>query len=136
MRFREAIQDDYEYMADHSVSRGILKVQPEQIEYCYALEHKGKLLGIGGIRLINNVTAWCWIDLTVDAGSHIIIVYRVIQEWMLELVKEKGIKRLQAYIETDFPEAIRMAKHLGFEWESDMVSFLPEGDAFMYRRLF
>ena len=136
MIFREMTQQDVRFMKDNSVSRGILKRQPEQMEFTYALEHEGNLLGIGGIRLINLTTAWCWVDMTSIAGEHIIIVYRVIKEWMEKLVEEKELKRLQAYIELDFPEAIRMAQHLGFEKESILEGFLPSGDAFLYRRLF
>lgn len=136
MIFRETTQEDIEVVKNRSVSRGILSKQPESIDFCYTLEHEGKVLGIGGIRLINLTTAWCWIDMTDYAGSHIIVVYRVIKEWMQRLVEEKGIKRLQAYIEPDFPEAIRMAEHLGFKWESNMKNFLANGDAFMYIKLF
>ena len=136
MIFREMTQKDVEFMKDHSVSRGILKSQPEQTEFTYALEHEGKVLGIGGIRLINLTTAWCWVDMAPCVGEHIIVVYRIIKEWMLKLVEEKGLKRLQAYIEPDFPEAIRMVQHLGFEKESIMEDFLPNGDALLYRRLF
>lgn len=136
MKLRESTQSDYEYMADHSVSRGILKSQPQQTEFNYTLEHEGKLMGIGGIRLINLTTAWCWIDMTADAGTHIIVVYRTIKEWMENLVEEKGIKRLQAYIELDFVEAIRMIKHLGFHKESNLEKFIGDRDALLYKRIF
>lgn len=136
MLFREMTQQDVEFMKDHSISRGILKSQPEQTEFNYALEHEGKLLIIGGIRLINLTTAWCWVDLSTESGKHLIVIYRAIKEWILELVKEKGLKRLQCYIEPDFPEAVRMIQHLGFEKESIMEGFLPNGDALLYRRIF
>lgn len=136
MKFRETTQSDFEYMKDHSISRGILKSQPNEIEFTYALEHEGKLLGIGGIRLINCTTAWAWIDMTTDVGNHIIVVYRVIKEWMEKLVEEKGLRRLQAYIEPDFPEAIRMAQHLGFHKESILERFLSDRDAYLFVRIF
>lgn len=136
MRIREMTQSDVEYMKGHSISRGILKNQPEQIELNYALEHEGKLLCIGGIRLINLATAWCWVDLAFESGKHTRMVYRAIKEWMLNLVEERGLKRLQAYIEPDFPEAIRMIQHLGFEKESILEGFLPNGNALLYKRIF
>ena len=135
MNFRETTQEDLDFVANHSVSRGIAKYQPECIDYCYTLEHEGKPLGIGGFRLINLTTAWCWFDLTDLAGSHIIVVYRTIKEWMNIFVKEHNIKRLQAYIECDFPEAIRTAEHLGFRWESDMPNFVNDKTAYMYVRM-
>ncbi|MHC4891046.1 MAG: N-acetyltransferase [Planctomycetota bacterium] len=135
MEFRETIQEDLDFMADHSVSRGIAKYQPECIDYCYTLEHEGKPLGIGGFRLINKTTSWCWVDMSDSAGKHIPTCYRVIKEWIDKFVEEHQLKRLQAYVECDFPEAIRMVQHLGFEWESNMENFMGDKDAFMYRRL-
>jgi len=132
MDFRETTQEDLEFVADHSISRGILKRQPECIDYCYTLEHEGKPLGVGGFRLINETTAWAWADITDCAGGNIIPAYRVLKEWIDIFVKEHGIKRLQAYVEMDFPEAIRMVQHLGFEKESIMKNFVGDRDASMY----
>jgi len=133
MNFREVTQDDLDFMADHSISRG--KKQPEQVDFVYTLEHDGKPLAVGGFRLINLSTAWCWFDLSDLAGSHIHTVYRTIKEWSMVFAKEHNIKRLQAYVECDFPEAIRMAEHCGFTRESIMKNFTDEQDAFMYVRI-
>jgi len=136
MNFRELKQEDIDAVKNDSISRGILSKQPEIIDFNYALEHKGKILGIGGIRLINLTTAWAWVDLTYYASEHILTVYRVIKEWMEILVKDKGIRRLQAYVETDFGEAIRTVEHLGFHRESIMSRFVNEKPAFMFVRYF
>ena len=136
MNFRETVQSDLDFMADNSVSRGIQKHCPEQIDYCYTLEHKGNVLGVGGFRFINLTTSWVWYDFAPLAGQHIIVVYRVLKEWMDVFVKEHGIKRLQAYIEIDFPEAVRTAKHLGFRKESTMQSFVGNQPAYLYVRFF
>ena len=136
MNFRETTQEDLVFVSNHSVSRGILKRQPECIDYCFTLEHEGNPLGIGGFRFINTTTVWCWLDMTDLAGTHIIVAYRVIKEWMEIFVKEHGIKRLEAYVEIDFPEAIRMVKHLGFHQESIMRSFVDDKDAFLFARIF
>jgi len=136
MNFREMTEQDVEYMKTHSVSRGILKHQPIQTEFCFTLENRGNILGIGGFRLINQTTAWCWCDLTEWSHDHVIVTYRVIKEWIDIFVETHGLKRLQAYIEPDFPEAIRMIQHLGFKKESTLESFLPDGrNAFMYKRI-
>ncbi len=135
MKFREATKEDLDFVSENSVSRGIQKLCPEQIEYLFVLEHDG-ILGIGGFKFINATTAWTWYDLTHLAGNNMIVVYRTIKEWMESFVKEHGIKRLQAYIELDFPEAIRTAEHLGFKWESNMENFIGDKMVFMYKRTF
>ncbi len=135
MKFREAIQPDFDYLADHSVSRGIQKHAPEQIEYTYTLEHEGIPLCIGGFRMINVTTAWCWVDLSSDAGSHLLAVYRTIREWIESFCKENKIVRLQAYVECDFTQAISMVQHLGFTKECIMERFMGDKDAFLYKRI-
>ncbi len=132
MDFRELKQSDIDFVADHSVSRGILSKQPEIIDFSYALEHEGEILGIGGIRLINETTCWLWLDLTTYAGSHITTVYRVIKEWLAILMKDKGIIRAQAYIECNFPQAIRMVEHLGLHRESIMENFVGDKPAYLF----
>jgi RimJ/RimL family protein N-acetyltransferase len=134
MKFREFTTEDYEYLKDHSASRGIFKNTPAVTEYNYSLEHDGQLLASGGFRLINTTTSWCWLDMTHHAGGHILTVYRVIKEWTDEFVRDHGILRLQAYVDPDFPEAIHMIQHLGFERESNMKNFYPNRDAYLYVR--
>ncbi len=136
MEFRETTQEDLDFMANNSVSRGIQKWQPEQAEFMFTLEHKGEVLGVGGFRLINLTTSWGWVYLSHLAGNHVIVVYRVIKEWIAKFVEDHKIKRLQCYVEMDFPEAIRMAEHLGFHKESVMKNFMGDKDAFMFVRIF
>ena len=127
--------EDFEYLKNHSASRGIFKDTPEVTEYSYSLEHEGKLLASGGFRLINTTTAWAWIDLSHHAGSHIQTLYTVVKRWIDEFVEDKGIKRLQAYLDPQFPEGIRLAQHLGFTRESNMKNFYGDRDAFLYVRV-
>lgn len=122
-------------MKDHSASRGIFSKQPEVTDFSYCLEHEDKVLGVGGIQMINHSTSWVWLDLTDNFKDHVPTVYRIIKEWMEILCKQKGIKRLQAYILPDFPEAMRMVEHLGFLYESRMEKFADDKDAFMYKKI-
>lgn len=133
MEFREARKEDLDFVANHSISRG--KPNADCIDYVYTLEHEGEPIAVGGFKLMNYDTAWCWINLTYISKSHIIIVYRVIKEWIDIFVKEHNLTRLQATVECDFEEAIRMIEHLGFERESIMKKYVEGRDAYMYVRL-
>ena len=135
MRFRTATQEDLDYLTDHSVSRGIQKHCPEETEYIYTLEHNDTVLMIGGFRLINKTTAWCWVDLSDNAGKYIPTVYRAMRDWIELFVEEHEIVRLQAYVECDFTEAIIMVQHLGFTKECIMEKFMGDKDAFLYKRI-
>lgn len=133
MEFREATKEDLDFVADHSVSRG--KVHPECIDFVYTLEHDGQPLCVGGFKLMNHDTAWCWIDITDVAGKHVVAMYRVIKEWIDSFVEEHDLTRLQATIECDFDAAISMVHHLGFKKESIMKNYVGGKDAFLYRKL-
>lgn len=136
MDFRELKQEDIEQLKGKSISKGILREQPETIDYSYCLEHEGKVLAIGGVRMINTTTAWGWVDISKESEGFIINVYRVIKEWMEILCKKKGITRLQAYVECDFLKAVRMVKHLGFHQENIMPCFVGRKSAYLYVHFF
>lgn len=136
MEFRELTQEDIEAVKNDSISRGILSKQPEVIDYSYCLKHEGKIIGIGGFRLINMTTMWAWTDWTHFAGKHITVAYRTVKEYLDIFAKEHKIKRAQCYVEADFEEAIRMARHLGFDYESTMSNFVGDKPAYMFVRYF
>lgn len=132
MEFREMRESDAEFVANHSTSRNSFKLLTEDTDFSYALEHEGNILCVGGIRLITPTVAWTWFEFTHFAGSHVTIVYRAIKDWRDNLCKLHGIQRLQAYVDIEFPEAIRMAQHLGFHRESLMENFIGDKPAAMY----
>jgi len=134
MIFRESIQEDLDYMGDNSTSRGMQKECPGQISYLYTLEDDGQVMGVGGFRFINLHTAWCWVDMTQLAKDKRLIAFRVIRDSINNFCENNNISRLQAYVECDFPEAIRLVEHLGFTKESTMKNFVGDKDAFMYAR--
>lgn len=131
MELRETEQADMDFMAKHSVSRGD-KSQPKELDYTYTLFHEDKLLGIGGIKLLNMTTAWCWVNISEEAQGHMVMGYRVIKEWLDGLIKVHKLKRLMAAVQIDFPEAIRMVEHLGFTQECVMKNWKGEKSAFLY----
>lgn len=135
MIFREANQSDIDHLADHSVSMGCFGQMPERIDYVYTLEHEGEPLAVGGIKLLNTTTAWCWMDLTEEALKHRKRVYRTVKEWLDSLVEEKGLTRLMAAVRTDFQEAIRTVEHLGFYQEAVLTRFFDDKDAYLYARI-
>lgn len=135
MNFREATTKDIEHLAENSVSRGCCADWPEQTDFVYALEYEGELCGIGGIKLLNKTTAWCWMDLTQHGLETRTFTYRVVKEWLDSLIAEKGLKRLMAAVEVDFEEAVRTVEHLGFHKETFMPRFFGDRDGYLYARI-
>lgn len=134
MEFRETTPADRDFVGKHSASRGIFHKQPEVFEFCYTLEHEGKILGVGGLRLITPQVAWAHVDMTTFARPRIKTCYRVIGDVITNCARDNGVRRVQAYVDLDFPEGIRMAQHLGFKKESTMANFIDGRPAGLYVR--
>jgi len=135
MPLREAHIEDFEYLAEHTQSRGCFGDMPSQIDFNYAFDFNDKLLAIGGFKLMNKYSAFVWMDWTEDAMKNKPLIYRVIKEWLESQEKGLGLTRIMAVIEPDFPEAIRTAEHLGFHQESVMRGFCGEKNGLMFVRL-
>ncbi len=136
MEFRATIDSDRDFVGKHSISRGVCNEQPEVFEFCYTLEHEGVIFGIGGLRLITPQVAWAHVDMTTFALKRIKTCYRVVGDVITNCARENGIRRVQAYVDLEFPDAIRMAQHLGFERESVMRNFIDGKPAGLYTRMF
>lgn len=134
MKIRDMTENDIKAMADVSISRGAIHEKNTWFQFNYAVEHKGEVLAIGGIRIITPTTAWAWTDLSRNSTKHMIHIYRIISNWLTTLIEDNHLDRLQTYIEMDFPEAILWIEHLGFERESVMKKFLNGKDVYMYAR--
>ena len=136
MVLRTLTTKDLEFMACHSVSNGIAGETPETLDYTYTLEDDGLVLVIGGLKIVNLYTAWCWFDMSEYGKKKPIAVYRCMKEWLDFTAFDLNLKRLQCAVEPDFEEAIRTVRHLGFEQESIMKNFFNDKDGLMFRRLF
>lgn len=76
--------------------------------------------------------ALAWALMAQDAGPHFVRITRAVRR-ALDMAQWR---RVEAHVDAEFHEGIRWAKMLGFEAESVMRAFTPEGrDAFMYVRI-
>lgn len=131
MNLRDATIEDIQAVAANSISGGI-KEYPASADYISALEHEGKVIGVGGVKMLNPTVAWVWFDLTPEARTHMIAVYRIIRDWMQKIVAAYDIERLMAAVDSGFPEGILTAEHLGFTRESVLKRFFGDRDGYMY----
>jgi len=129
-------QSDIEYLKTHSVSRGLFDKMPEVIDYVYTSEFRGEVLAVGGIKLVNLYTAWCWGDYTDKALEHGRIVARDTRTMHDTFAQSMGLSRMQTYVECDFERAIKFIEFCGFKREYRMPKFMGDKDAYMYVRLY
>lgn len=73
-----------------------------------------------------------WALIAEDAGRHFVRVTRAVHR-ALEMAQ---FRRVECHVDCEFGAAIRWAEMLGFEVESKMRAFTPEGrDSFMFVRV-
>lgn len=124
MNFRQLQESDIAFMAEHAMFDKSHWKKPEgEIAYNYTLEHEGKVLAIGGFVMIGKTCAIPWFDLSEFAKENIIITYRVIAEWSENFCREKGVKRMMAFVEVGFEAGARFCEHQRFHIEHRMPKY-------------
>jgi hypothetical protein len=115
MKLRLPTPEDFDYVREHSISRGIKEQYYGTVDYDCACEHEGILLGVGGIKLLTPYSALCWMDWTEDARDHKIAGYRLVKEWLDDLMAKLELVCVIAYVRANFMEGRRTVEHLGFD---------------------
>lgn len=133
MIFRKATQSDIDAVACKSISHS-MKRDPEVLDFVYALEDMGTVIGVGGLKLVTPTTAWVWMDWSEDARGRKVKGYRTAKEFLEVVMEKMCINRAMAAVDPTFDEAVRTVTHLGFVKESRMERFFGNDPADMYVR--
>ena len=134
MELRPATAEDLSEVAKTSISHGE-KEAPESLDFVFAIDDHGKILAVGGAKVITESTAFVWLNLAEEARSRMILIYRVVRDWLDGWEESRTPCRLMAAVRTDFEEGKLTVEHLGFEIESVMPKFFGNEDAYMYVRI-
>lgn len=137
MKFREATNKDFEICCEQGISGGKFDSFGEIESHAWTLEHNGEILVVGGFLMITQTSAWGWFEMTQECLNHITETFRVIKDWLNIYCNERGISRIQAFVDTGNHRAIRTVEHLGFYRECTLKYFLGQyKDAYQYAKLF
>lgn len=147
MIFSKMTQADLDYMRDHSTDNDLYKSIPETIEHNFALRDGNDVLGIGGIRMMNDTTGVGWFDLSRKGFENVIACYRTISEWIggytdgkgnreKGICQELGIVRLEAYVKDGFGRGVRTVEHLDFAFERKVHKYFGDQDGLLFVRYF
>ena len=137
-----------DYKPEHAmevVQNGVLqpnlkfcdKVQPWAVELA---EHpsktvifNGRIVGCGGIVILypkHRAEAWA---LAVEDVAKLRIDHRKIRCQLYDWIIEYELKRIEAPLRADFEAGISYAQHMGFEYETTLKYYHPDGvDAKMH----
>lgn len=141
MIFRQATQEDLDFVRQNPFEEAVKNYAnltvPEK--NCYTVIFQDVIVGVCGITVLWEGVGEVWLMLTADCrkkGFFGVIALAAIKTKMEEMTF--GLKRVQAIIRTDFPEAIKMIEFLGFvnETPEGMESYFPDGgNAYLYAKI-
>lgn len=77
--------------------------------------------------------AWAVFDQAVDQFPN---TWRVFRNCFELIVADSGLRRVQAHVDPNFAESVRIVQHLGFELEGVLRHWFPDGrTAHLYGRV-
>ena len=141
MIFRQATQEDFDYVSQNPFEGAVKDYPPVEVpdENCYTTIYEGAIVAVGGLVVLRKGLGVCWLILTANCkkkGFYGIVALSAIKDKTEELIQMNNIKRAQATVRTDFPQAIKMIEFLGFQREGLLRKYCPDGgDSYIYARL-
>ena len=141
MFFRQATQEDLAFVRQNPFEDAVKGYPYMECpdENTYTVIYESKIVAVGGMQLEWEGVGLFWLMLTTDCkkyGLHGLFALDAIREKTEYLIKENNLWRAYAVVRTDFPQAIKMMKFLGFKRESTLEKYMPDKtDGFMYVRI-
>ena len=142
MTFRKATQEDLAYVRQNPFEGAIKNYPhadvPDENTYCVIYE--SAIVAVGGLCVRWEGVGLVWLMLTANCkkdGIHGVRALYAIREKMEYLIEINNLHRAEAYVRTDFPQAIKMIQVFGFKLEGRMEQQCPDkGDAYLFSRTF
>jgi hypothetical protein len=96
----------------------------------------GEVAAVAGIAVMWPGVAEAWAVLTAVGRAHPAFVHRAVARTLRGLVRQLGLRRLQASVDASNPVALRWAEVLGFRPEGVMRAYGPQGQDFVRFAMF
>jgi hypothetical protein len=90
----------------------------------YTMLADGVPIACAGVQEAWSNRGIAWALITVDAGKHMCALTRAVKTYLDDFAKWK---RVEAYVDTRFPQGLRWIDILGFNIEGVMSNFTPDG---------
>tara|TARA_Y100000296_G_scaffold61607_1_gene71467 strand:+ start:3744 stop:4205 length:462 start_codon:yes stop_codon:yes gene_type:complete len=95
------------------------------------------IIGSAGILPLWEGVGHAWVVFGADYRKHRIWIHRQVRNMFFKIAVGMKFRRVQANVQADFHEALRWIEALGFECESTLRQYGPDGkDHYMYTRFF
>jgi len=91
-------------------------------------DDKKVVLGIGGIYPIFGDVGQAWLFLNQEAKAHKKIVFQGLLKYMGEIIRKNHYRQIQISCIKGSEEANRLAEHLGFKKEVELIMYTKSGE--------
>ncbi len=141
MEFRKATQEDLAFVRLNPYEGAVKDYPYMEVpdENTYCVIYDSIIVAVGGLCVRWEGVGLLWLMLTAQCrkdGIHGFRALYAIREKMEYLIETNGLHRAEAYVRTDFPQAIKMLEAFGFKRECLMAQQCPDrSNAFLYARL-
>ncbi|KKN21098.1 hypothetical protein LCGC14_0928920 [marine sediment metagenome] len=142
MNFRAATQEDLAYVRQNPFEGAVKNYPYMEVpdSNTYAVMYESSLVAVGGLFVRWEGVGLFWLILTADCkkdGIHGFRALYAIREKVEYLIEVNNLYRAEAYVATDFLQAIKMIEAFGFRREGLMKHQRPDkGDSFLYAKTF
>tara|TARA_R100000995_G_scaffold84740_1_gene64567 strand:- start:3012 stop:3458 length:447 start_codon:yes stop_codon:yes gene_type:complete len=96
-----------------------------QPDMAFTFINHGHLIAISGIQPLWPGVGEAWLLASDKLDAHKISVSRICKRWMRKIADEQELHRVQAHMQTDWPELSRWARFLGMEYEGTIRQMTP-----------
>jgi RimJ/RimL family protein N-acetyltransferase len=137
IKLRPAKQEDVEYLRTVALEGGMKTYPPVTVEQpAYTGYVNDKPIGCGGVVILWDGVGEVWLIVSREVESHKVQAVKVLKRMCEIILLKHELRRIQAIIRTDFPQAVKLVESLGFEREGTLRNYCPDGqDSYMYARL-
>ncbi len=141
MEFRKATQEDLAFVRLNPFEGAVKDYPYMEVpdENTYCVIYDSAIVAVGGLCVRWEGVGLLWLMLTAQCRKDGIHGYRAlyaIREKMEYLIEVNNLHRAEAYVRTDFPQAIKMIEVFGFKRECLMAQQCPDrSNAFLYAKV-
>ena len=89
------------------------------------------LVGCAGVMIPWSGLGYAWAVVTDAARQSPRAIHRATREHLDQIIREHGLRRVEASVQADVPRNVKWARALGFDVESEMKGWGPKGETFL-----
>ena len=141
MNFRKSTQEDLDFVKANPYEAAVKGYPYMEVpdDNTITTIYEGHVVAVGGLVVYWEGVGLFWLMLTADCkkwGFHGVLALDAIKDKVEYLIEKNNLRRAQATVKPDFPEAIKMIEFLGFKRDCLMECYCPDGsDSYLYSKV-